>query len=233
MSLHDAWDQQQARYIAGREERFGALLSVVEWLAASSGTQRPLVVDLGAGPAAIGRRLLHRFPTARYVGVDIDPVLLQLGREIADGVGPGRIEMVECDAADPGWLRARGGVLLDADHLGYSSAPTLTGLAEWIVARDEEAAVAAGAPSWEQWWERARNEPELEAHCKRRDGLFGAPDAGGDVDGGAEGAEAEERPSLIGFTDIARSAGFSEVDTIWQRLDDRVVMAVKAGALPR
>lgn len=253
MSLLKAWDQQQESYNAAREERFGVLLTVVEWHAMSSGVPSPVVVDLGAGPAAIGQRLLRRLPLATYVGVDIDPVLVHLARQVADQFEPGRLQMVECDAADPTWLdhvlvggvdvvcsstalhwlsdyelsqallnahRALrpGGVVLNADHLGYDRAPTLTAVAAWIAARDAEHAAARGAPSWEEWWERARADVQPDSLHAARDRVFDVP------------AVANPRPPLRGFLDLARRAGFSEVDTIWQRFDDRIVMAVKSEA---
>lgn len=263
MSLLEAWDKQQELYIAAREERFNVLLTVVEWLAMSSRVPGPVVVDLGAGPAAIGRRLLRRLPSATYVGVDIDPVLIHLAREVAEQFEPGRIRMVESDVTDPAWLdhvpvggvdvvcsstalhwlsegelsrallhahRALrpGGLVLNADHLGYSQAPTLTDLAEWIAARDAEAAAAGGAPDWAEWWERARADTRLDSLCAARDRVFGSPAAREDAGPGA--AVADQRPPLRGFCDLVRRAGFSEVDTIWQRFDDRLVMAVKPGA---
>ena len=57
MSLLEARDQQQELYTAEREKRFDVLLTVVEWLATSSGTPGSVVVGLGAGPATIGKRL--------------------------------------------------------------------------------------------------------------------------------------------------------------------------------
>lgn len=261
MSLLEAWDQQQETYNAAREERFEALLTVVEWHAMSSGCPDPVVVDLGAGPAAIGQRLLRRFPFATYVGVDIDPVLIHLARQVADQFDPGRVRMIECDAADPAWLdhvltggvdvvcsstalhwlsedelsqallnahRALrvGGLVLNADHLGYERAPTLTAVAEWIAARDAETAAGSGAPTWDQWWERARADAGLDSLCAARDRVFDAQ-APGD-NGGPQSTAADQRPTLRGFCDLVRRAGFSEVDTVWQRFDDRVVMAVKS-----
>ena len=239
------------------------LLTVVEWLAMSSGVPRPVVVDLGAGPAAIGQRLLRRFPLATYVGIDIDPVLIHLARQVADQFEPGRVRMIECDAADPAWLdhvlvggvdvvcsstalhwlsekelsqallnahRAlrAGGLLLNGDHLGYERAPTLTAVAHWIAARDAKTAAAKGAPSWDEWWERARADANLDSLWAARDRVFDAPAASDD--GGPEAAAADQRLPLRVFFDLVRRAGFSEVDTIWQRFDDRIVMAVKSGA---
>lgn len=264
MSLIEAWDHQQEFYIGAREARFDALLSVVEWHTQASGGGSPTVVDLCCGPAAIGQRLLRRLPGARYIGVDIDPVLLELARELAASLDPGRIEIVESDVADPGWLERvpvgqvdvvcsstalhwlsdselgqalahswralrPGGVLLNADHLGFGDSPTLTALAGWSAARDASAAAEGGALSWHGWWEAARSDGRLAPLCARRDTIFGPTGAASETAAeiAAARSSTERRPLLSAFVETARQAGFVEVDTIWQRFDDRIVMAVK------
>lgn len=104
MSLIEAWDRQQELYIGGREARFDALLSTVEWHSELAGTKSPTVVDLCCGPAAIGERLARRLPGSRYIGVDIDPVLLELARQVTASFAPGRADLVDSDVADPAWL---------------------------------------------------------------------------------------------------------------------------------
>jgi SAM-dependent methyltransferase len=267
MSLIEAWDRQQQLYIGGREARFDALLATVQWLADGAGSDRPTVVDLCCGPAAIGQRLLGRLPGARYVGIDIDPVLLELARRVAGTFGSGRMEIVECDVADEKWLDGiqvggvdvvcsstalhwlsteeldltlahawrslrPGGLLLNADHLGFDDSPSLTSLAAWIAARDAATALADGAPSWDAWWSAARSDAELGPLCERRDEIFppavpAAPADAASDEREALKASADRRPALSDFIDAARRAGFTEVDTIWQRFDDRIVMAVK------
>ncbi len=76
-----------------------------------------------------------------------------------------------------------GGLLLDADHLGFATGSSFDRHARWVADADDALARAAGAPAWDEWWAAAR-------------------------------------------------AGFAEVDTIWQRADDRVVMAVKGPGTP-
>ncbi len=263
MSLLDAWDNQQARYIAAREQRFDALLTVIEWIAAEGENRHPVVVDLGAGPAAIGRRLLRRLPTASYVGIDLDPVLLHLGRRIAEDFDPGRLHMVDGDVTDPAWLDSvgvrsvdvvcsstalhwlppddlrrclrnayqalrPGGVLLNADHLGFDEqAPSLTRLAEWVAARDERAAADRGALSWDDWWTRARADDELTSQIEQRDRILGSSAVADETEDHDD--VPEPRPPLREFLELARSTGFSEVETVWQRFDDRIVLAVKPG----
>jgi SAM-dependent methyltransferase len=263
-SLLEQWDRQQEVYIAGREERFETMLTVVEWHAGRSGANRaggPVVVDLACGPAAIGRRLLARMPSATYVGIDIDPVLLHLARQVAGEFAPERMQIVECDVADPAWLvdvaagsvdvvcsstalhwlsndeleralsashRALrpGGVLLNADHLGFESAPTITALAEAIALDEARQATADGAPTWDQWWRSVRADPTMAPLRGQRDAVF--PPAEPSDASDDTGVTADRRPPLSGFVATARRAGFAEVDTIWQRFDDRIVMAVRA-----
>ncbi len=62
-------------------------------------------LDLGAGPGSLGSRLVTRFPRARVVGVDFDPVLLEIGRHALFGLGP-RLSFVEADLTDRRWTRA-------------------------------------------------------------------------------------------------------------------------------
>jgi SAM-dependent methyltransferase len=267
MSLIEAWDRQQECYIGEREARFDALLSAVQWLAEASVVERPKVVDLCCGPAAIGQRLLVRLPEARYVGIDIDPVLLALARQVAGTFGPDRMAIVECDVADARWLDAvevggvdvvcsstalhwlsaegldlalahawrslrPGGLLLNADHLGFDASPSFTSLAGWVARRDAAAALADGSMSWDAWWAAARSDADLGPLCARRDEVF-PPVASATPIGAASDelealkASADCRPALSGFVEAARRAGFTEVNTIWQRFDDRIVMAVK------
>ncbi|MFN6118794.1 MAG: class I SAM-dependent methyltransferase [Actinomycetes bacterium] len=265
MSLIEAWDRQQELYIGGREARFDALLDAVDWHVERLATSEPVVVDLCCGPAAIGRRLLRRFPTARYIGVDIDPVLLELARRVTAEHPAAHLDIVECDVADPGWLERApvgavdvvcsstalhwlsgseldrtlahawrslrpGGLLLNADHLGFDTLPAFTELARWVASRDAVAASVGGAPNWAQWWAAARTDETLRPLCERRDQVFPPPEPPAVADhdeGAAAAASIDRRPPLRGFVDAARRAGFGEVDTIWQRFDDRIVMAVK------
>ncbi|NYV76228.1 trans-aconitate 2-methyltransferase, partial [Streptomyces sp. UH6] len=41
---------------------------------------RPLLLDLGCGPGSLAARLAARLPHAEIVAVDMDPLLLELGR---------------------------------------------------------------------------------------------------------------------------------------------------------
>ncbi|MFF0627045.1 class I SAM-dependent methyltransferase [Streptomyces sp. NPDC004296] len=74
----ERWERQQRRYAIDREERFTVIADVVEHVTA--GRRRPLVVDLGCGPGSLAARLAERLPRAEVVGVDMDPLLLELAR---------------------------------------------------------------------------------------------------------------------------------------------------------
>lgn len=263
MQFVTEWDRQQTSYIAAREERFDTMLMAIEWSLAERGVAAPLVVDLGCGPGALGQRLLRRFPDARYVGIDIDPVLLHLARQVAAERATGRFTVIDCDVADERWLDlvpvgevdavcsstalhwldgdaldrtvaiahralADGGVLLNADHLGSGS--RFDDVARWVADRDERAARQTGALDWPTWWGVARADPELGPLCLDRDRVYPpAVDETGDDDADGESG----RPLLRSFLDALIAAGFDDVDTIWQRFDDRIVMGLKRSPAPR
>src|SRR5260370_40427231 len=72
----ERWDQQQAGYLPSREERFAVMLDALDVLLPASF----VALDLACGPGCSSQRLLARFPAARCVAGDLDPVLLTLGR---------------------------------------------------------------------------------------------------------------------------------------------------------
>ncbi|MGP2442132.1 class I SAM-dependent methyltransferase [Streptomyces sp. JW3] len=75
----ERWERQQRRYAVDREERFTVIADVVEHVTATA-DPRPLLLDLGCGPGSLSARLAHRLPDAEIVAVDMDPLLLELGR---------------------------------------------------------------------------------------------------------------------------------------------------------
>ncbi len=92
------WEAMQARYVYQREPRFEAMGEILE--AMGKGPRR--ILDLGCGPGSLSLRLLRRFPGARVVAVDQDPVLLQLGRSAWGDFG-GRLEWVDEDLRRAPW----------------------------------------------------------------------------------------------------------------------------------
>ncbi|WP_030904811.1 class I SAM-dependent methyltransferase [Streptomyces sp. NRRL F-5126] len=103
----ERWEQQQQRYAFDREERFTVVADVIEHVTAHSA--RPLVVDLGCGPGSLAVRLSGRMPHARIVAVDMDPVLLELGRAHARASVPAAaVRYVEAVIGAEGWASRLG-----------------------------------------------------------------------------------------------------------------------------
>ncbi len=69
-SWQQSWDRLEETFMPDREFRIGALLDVVDVLACPT----PRVLDLACGTGTVTRRLLDRFPAARSIAVDVDPV---------------------------------------------------------------------------------------------------------------------------------------------------------------
>lgn len=103
------WDTQQEGYVPNREARFTAMFDVLTELLPDSFT----AIDLACGPGSISQRLLARFPHARVVAVDMDPVMLAIGKG-ALGVVGGRLRWVEADVSVDDWPSMVGEDQVDA-----------------------------------------------------------------------------------------------------------------------
>jgi SAM-dependent methyltransferase len=97
-SWFDRWEAMQSVYVVDRARRTDLMLRIVDLLRAKS----PTVLDLGCGPGSLALAALELNPDARAVGVDLDPVLLELGRRVV-GDKAGRIEFREADLREAGW----------------------------------------------------------------------------------------------------------------------------------
>lgn len=118
------WEAQQDQFMPDREERFQIMF---ETLALMAGEGPMTVLDLGCGPGSLSVRLLERFPQARVVAVDLDPVLLKIGRETY--AEHPRLRFVSADLTDPGWT----------ERLGLEEAPAAalsTTALHWLHVRD-------------------------------------------------------------------------------------------------
>jgi SAM-dependent methyltransferase len=94
----ERWDRQQQGYLPDREERFTALIEVLE---EAVGRPDPLVLDVGCGPGSLAVRLLARLPKATVVAIDADPVTLALGRAAYHDLAG--LRFVDADLRVPGW----------------------------------------------------------------------------------------------------------------------------------
>ncbi|MEU4835167.1 class I SAM-dependent methyltransferase [Streptosporangium sp. NPDC023615] len=241
--LFSQWERQQAAYVAYRQNRFQVMLDVL----ALHCPPDPTVLDLACGPGPIADLVLRRFPGARAVAADHDPVLTRIARSVL-ARHEERATVVETDLVSADWASALpawtfdavlsstalhwlspgqllavytelarllppGAVLLNADHLRFEDdRPTLRRLSADHDAAVQREAFTDGAVTWEQWWDLAARHPELAALLPERERRF---------------ADRPPQPpaSLEFHLAALRTAGFTEVGTVWQYLDDYVVFA--------
>jgi len=241
------WDRQQQRYLPDREARFTSMFDVLEALL----PERFVALDLACGPGSLSQRLLARFPQARCVALDYDPVLLQLGHQVLQDQ-QGRLRWVEADLRDPSWPEQLGEDQVDAvlstTALHWLPPPALVELYRQlgrlvrpggVVLNGDHLGYASHLPSFRALvaWaearkaERAGNEQAGETWRDWWQALQAEP--------GLETlfAERERRfidrthedtPTLAELHEAAlRNVGFREVGVIWQHLDNRVVLAVR------
>ena len=97
-ALLRAWDAQQESFNSDRERRFNAMLDVI----AATLPKRFTALDLGSGPGSLSARLLRRFPSARSIAVDYDPVSLRVGQGALGNYG-GRLTWVDAKLGGLGW----------------------------------------------------------------------------------------------------------------------------------
>jgi SAM-dependent methyltransferase len=118
------WDEQQESFNPDRERRFSAMFDIAE---AAVG-RRFRALDLGCGPGSLTVRLLRRFPSARCVAVDYDPVALRVGEGALGSLG-GRLRWVDAKLGRRGWVDRlplrRFDVALSTTALHWLPAPDL------------------------------------------------------------------------------------------------------------
>ena len=249
-ALVRAWDAQQSAYIAGRESRFDIITDIVGLACGDE----PVVVDLACGPGSLSARILAAHPRARVVAVDFDPLLLDLAAKTLAVDHGDRVVLVEADLADHSWTGALtdalagaavsafvsttalhwlspdtllrvyaaaaemlpgNGILLNGDHFRFDGRwPTLRRLAEAHDTSTQAQAHAAGAPTWDRWWAAAMARDGVAELAALREQRF---------------ADRTPPPSTAVDFHLAAlaQAGFSEVGTVWQLLDDYIVLGVK------
>ncbi|MER7586195.1 class I SAM-dependent methyltransferase [Micromonospora sp. NPDC127501] len=241
--LLELWNDQQSAYVAHRDLRFDAMADVLRLHCPDDLT----ILDLACGPGAISDRMLAQFPRATAVAVDYDPILLEIARRALDRYAA-RVEVHDVDLVADGWEEAltgrrvdavltstalhwlapeellrvyttvalllpAGGVLLNADHLRYDeSARTLRDIAGRHDTQVQQETFAAGALTYSAWYAEAARHPELAGLAAQRERRFAD--------------RPPQAPASLAFHLAAlRTAGFAEVGTVWQYLDDYVVFA--------
>ncbi len=246
----ERWDAQQEVYLPDRENRFTALIDAV---AESAGRDDPLVADLGCGPGSLSVRLLDQLPKAAVVAVDADPLLLGLAE--AAYAADSRLRFLELDLREPGWsarlgldrqadavvsttalhwlwpaeltamyaevatMLRPGGLLLNGDHLAedQTTAPTLYRLGRVLNEREaRRQPPGTRAEDWASWWAAVKLDPDLTALVADRESRMVKSEHHGSPSG-----------QLAVHVNALRAAGFTELGTLWQRGDNRLLCAVR------
>ncbi len=240
------WDAQQQLHLPHREDRFAA---ITEALASAAGPS-PRVIDLGCGPGSLSARVLQQLPDAEIVAIDTDPVLLAIGRGALGDQR--RIHFVDADLRD-GWaeslplaspfdgavsttalhwldlpdlvrlyrtlaqLLREGAVFLNGDRLDFGHDQNAIARTAENARSDQQPspAAASDAEDWETFWAAVERDPALaEAAAERRRR-------------GHDHPHGELRQTYEFHRAALLAAGFSEVGTVWQRLTDRVLIAIR------
>jgi SAM-dependent methyltransferase len=242
-----------------REARFAAMFDVLEVLLPAEF----VAVDLGCGPGSLSKRLLDRFPRARCLAVDLDPVLQAMGQRVY-GTCDGRLRWVDADLRDADWPRQleaqpvdavlsttalhwltaeeltrlyrqlgalvrEGGVVLNGDTIRFGpSLPTFRRVGAALEERTRrQSHEGRGIEDWERWWMALEAEPGLAELFAERRRRFAWRDLEPGKRFSARPTQGATGPVIDLHEGALRNAGFREVNAIWQRLEDRVLMAVR------
>ena len=241
------WDAQQEGYVPEREARFSAMFDVLAALLPASF----VALDLACGPGSISQRLLARFPHARAIAVDMDPVMLALGQG-AIGTFDGRLRWIDADLASPDWLEALGERQVDAvlstTALHWLEPEPLARLYRdlarlvrpgGLVLNGDHMAFAPASPTFarlsqrvldEQWSDAAFAARGIETAEQWWEALASEPALERLFTEQARRFAAKQRqaspPGFDAHVAALHHAGFGEVGTIWQSLSNRVLLAV-------
>jgi SAM-dependent methyltransferase len=240
--LRTSWESQQAIHAPERELRFRLMLDHVEQLAG----QPARVLDLACGPGSITRRVLDRFPTARVVAVDTDPLLLDLACDAF--AGDDRVEVLTRQLADADWTDGLSGgfdAVLTATAMHWFPAPALAGVYAGVARLLRSGGVFVNAdhvPVAEPVL-RAAGDSLHQQHLRE---AFAAGAENCDqwyerayADPAYAGLWAERQRLFAHWSgelleregwhvDLLRRNGFERAGAVWRRGNDAIVVAVRA-----
>jgi len=241
------WDTMQMGYIPERETRFAVMFDALEAALPPSF----VALDLACGPGSLSHRLLARFPHARCVAVDLDPVLLAIGQG-AVGIGDGRLRWLEGDLRGDEWADQFGEATFDA----AVSTTALHWLGDQHLARVYAHLGRLVKPGGVVLnGDRMRYGQHLQTLQRLCDVRATRAETGAGAQDGTEGWRAwwtalsaeprmhellveraqrfpedpddDEAPTAEVHMAALRAAGFREVDAIWQNWHNRVLMAIR------
>lgn len=241
------WDAQQEGYVPEREVRFTAMFDALDTLLPAEF----VALDLASGPGSISQRLLERFPKARAVAVDMDPVMLAVGQGALDTAG-GRLRWVEADLAEPEWVTRLGETRFDAvlssTAMHWLPPETLrrvcrelAGLLppDGILLNGDHLSFGPDLSTFARlsdrvlegrWTDEAFAARGIETAEQWWDAIGKVSALAPQMEARARIYAAKERhqpPDFDFHVAALRDAGFGEVGTIWQSFSDRILMAVR------
>ncbi|MFJ3923316.1 class I SAM-dependent methyltransferase [Streptomyces sp. NPDC090022] len=239
----ERWERQQQRYAIDREERFTVISDVVERV--TTGHPAPLLLDLGCGPGSLAARLAQRMPAAEVVGVDADPLLLELGRAHHGSA----LRLAEASIGEPGWLDTLAldrpvDAAVSTTALHYLGADALRRTYQELAQRIRPGGVLVNGdhlePDSPKVHELAvdigRRRAERQRALAYEDweswwtGVRADPELTPLLAAGDRGAHPRCEGNDLTLTDhltLLREAGFEHVGTVWQFGNSHVVVAVR------
>lgn len=137
-SWFERWEQFQQTYVPHRDAMIDAMLRTAE--SARLG-RRPRILDMACGPGSIALRMIDRWPGAEIAALDVDPLLLEIGRHHP---AASNITWIEADLTDERWCEALNGtfdLVIMVSALRWIDAPLLDGLFRQVL----ELLVAGGS----------------------------------------------------------------------------------------
>lgn len=241
------WDAQQEGYLSAREDRFNVMLDVLAALL----PEKFLVVDLASGPGSISQRILKRFPEANCIAVDLDPVLIALGKGALGDQG-GRLHWVQADIQERIWVDQIGVEQVDAvlttTALHWLPVERLVQLYRQlgrlvrpggVVLNGDHMPFPPHMETFQKLTTKVTDIREAEAFTTRGVEDWDSWWTALEQVPGLEDLFAE-RQKLFSWRENAwstpilelqeaalREAGFQEVGVIWQNMDNRVLMALR------
>ncbi|MFI9050263.1 class I SAM-dependent methyltransferase [Streptomyces sp. NPDC053427] len=239
----NSWDRQQEWYLPDREERFRVMLDMVEALAGPAPRVLDLAcgtgsisdrllkrfpeaesvgVDLDPALLAIAEGYFADEPRVRFVRADLkDPQwTAKLPAGSYDAVltatalhwlGTDDLEKLY---GQLGGLLRDGGVFMNADHMPDPATPRINAADRDFRHARMDAAKAAGAVDWAEWWQLAAADPRLAGPTAERFAIYG------------EHADGDTPPAQW-HAEALRAAGFAEARAVWASPSDSLVLALK------
>lgn len=245
--LSEMWEEQQSSHINFREDRFSIMFDLAEEFYPG----RKQLLDIACGTGSISRRFLSRFRTSHSTAVDYDPVLLTIARAMGKNFGD-RLRFIEGDLRKDAWIKSlqnikfdvsmsttalhwltaedlralysniyevlqNDGIFMNGDHMisNTRNQRIIERVSEANRARSERNFLKTGAPDWDKWWSMVRSMNAFNSLMEERSRRYSNPD------------NHNQMVTLEKHIEFLESAGFKDVDVVWQYGNDRILVARK------